>query len=122
MQAPPKKPSKRPPPPPIPPSKRNVLNVRRPTSGRILRYTYTTEDHPVHGKVGTSRPCMVVDARSAEGSDDEVFDVVVFTAGLLDFSQGRTGPMGTISKTGVRLVDEGAPGCIHWPPEMADRR
>lgn len=89
-----------------------------PTSGRILRYTYAPEDFAKAGTV--SRPCIVVDTRESErGPDDplgEVYDVVVFTAGLQDFDRGREGWVGYLSKTGLRLTAEPMPGSISWPP------
>lgn len=93
--------------------------IEWPTSGRILRYTYSRDDYSQAGE-GTSRPCVVVDSyESDDGPEDplgELYDVVVFTAGLRDFNQGREGWMGILSRRGVRLTMTARAGAISWPP------
>lgn len=120
---PPVRRSKRP--PPLPPAKRAPTLVQRPTSGRILRYTYGLGDNVFPSLVGASRPCIVVDAYG-DPTDEagELYDVVVYTSGERDFSlKGAPHPAtvalvrsGALSKVGVRLKAESSPGCIHWPP------
>lgn len=98
------------------PRPKTAVSLPRPTSGRILRYTLADDDHPNPGRRG-SRPCIIVDSYGDPLDEaGEVYDVVVFTAGVRDFIRGREGCFGFLSKTGVRLVADSKQGAIHWPP------
>jgi hypothetical protein len=94
------------------------VNLPRPTIGRILLYSYSPVDHVIGlGDRVISRPCIVASVRPAnsELGTPESYAIVVFTAGLDDFQQGRTGFAGTLSRTGIELHEKPTPGGIHWP-------
>lgn len=87
--------------------------VEKPTSGRIVRYVLSAEDHPHPGLIGQNRPAIIVEARPA------AFDIVVFTRGQQDFAVGRPGCEGTLLVSGVPIADpkkDPKPGEIFWPP------
>jgi hypothetical protein len=95
-----------------------VLVPARATKGRVLLYTYNKEDH-CHPEMledeieARTRPAIVTNRRATETGD--VYDVVVYTAGMGDFTAGRAGVAGVLVRRGLSISNEPADGALHWP-------